>query len=243
MNESEIEAEAGGTVSRDLRKAWLNDERYEFNGQRARVVGYRDRELWTLQLEDVGGPSVVKTIAGTFHTATGGHPRFEHIFAATPGAWKRIRLSFMCKMGPWSDQPPSGLHNLFWLVINGKNFDQIGYGNIYAPPKNRILMRHGIAQTNQNKARVETSLGDLDGWIRVRYDWDLESEVVFLTLDRESLPPSERQLTSVPNISEPLVLTTEDNLVVHCGFTGSENPNEPASIGWQWADLRLELNA
>lgn len=173
---------------------------------------------------------------GIVHRATAAHPVERVEWTPPPGDWSRLRLGVTVTRGPWAQANPRGTHNLFWLALN-RNRDLYGYLNL----RNRstLFARHGIGRPQGEKARMTGRLATAEG-ASYRFEWiyDTRARRIDLTVSQGS-----RRLTALrgrPDV-DAIRVRPGDRFLVDLGFTGRDNPNEPASLGWIWSDLELEI--
>ena len=175
-------------------------------------------------------------LPGLVHRATRARPVRRVALDVPPGTYRRVVLEVTVTHGGWSERRPSGTHNLFWLARD-RNRDLLGYANLRG--RNRIFLRHGLGQRQPAKARRERGFRWPPGaTYRLRYVYDTAARRI-----RLEVLDGGRKLTSLEHVPNVAALTfgARQRLVVDLGFTGTDNPNEPASIGWSWSDLLLEI--
>lgn len=176
-------------------------------------------------------------LPGLVHRATRANPVRRVALDVPPGVYHRVIFEVTIRHAGWSSRRPNGAHMLFWLARD-RNRDLIGYSAL----RNRktIFLRHGLGQQHGDKAKVTRRFGWPSGaTYRLRYVYDTDARMLRLTIRDGS-----RTLVSLdgrPNVRS-LVFRSGQRLVTDLGFTGTANPNEPASIGWEWTDLRLEID-
>ena len=67
------------------------------------------------------------------------------------GNYNTLLLEFTVVNRGWAKKT-NGLHNLVWIVLNGKNPNMPGYLNVFGPTKSKFMFRHGYNQTAAEKA-------------------------------------------------------------------------------------------
>lgn len=253
METNWISAKRGTDQWRDLMRAYSQERIFDHDGQPFNVVSFDQVDVFQLEEDETTGPppppppppgdELEIKIAGVFHMpfagGTGEAVHWER-FKTVEGSWSYFSVSFYVTIHQWNGDRK--LHNLFWMVRNSRNKDMIGYMNIFAPPRPAAHMRHGMGQANPDKAKVgarlvpEVNTGDR---IRIDYRYDITKRKVSGVISR--LGETLAQLVSKPNIIDRIVFRKKDELTMTFGFQPEDNPNEAASWGWTYEDLRLTL--
>lgn len=183
-----------------------------------------------------GSTAPVLTLPGSFHQATAGRPVKRVIFRPPPGDYRQIRLEVSVTHGGWARARPEGTHNIFWLARE-RNRDLFGYVNLRK--RQEVFMRYGIGMPQGQKERVAgRGAFRADETYRFIYLYDAAGGTVELEVrrGRELI----RRLSGRADQRRVRVRQGQ-RFLVDFGFAGRSNANEPASVGWIWKDLRVEV--
>lgn len=184
-----------------------------------------------------GGPAArTLTRQGVFHRATSARPVERVVWNVPPGNYRRLRLAVSVTHGGWAAARPAGTHNIFWLARN-RNRDLFGYANLRN--RNQVFIRYGIGMGQGQKPRL-TSGGNFQKGktYRFEYVYDAAARQVEMTVTQGG-----RRISHLNGRADQSVIRVgaNDRFVMDFGFTGRSNANEPASLGWEWRDLSVEI--
>lgn len=184
--------------------------------------------------------SVRFTAPGVFHSPTPNNAVKRLSFTPPPGLYAYLRAQLDVKLGPWSPGNPSGTHNIFWMVRSARNADMFGYVNVKGPNSNSIFVRHGFNQTQSQKARMDGSVALNPGaTYHFDYLYDAHSRVIELIVSNQAGFELVR-LRGTPNANN-VRFDQGETLVLDFGFPQGLNPNEPATYGWDYKDLVIDI--
>lgn len=201
----------------------------------------------TVQFPPAGGPgadpgpapgsgSESLTRPGVFHRPEPGRPVERVVFPVPPGEYRSISLGVTVTHGGWAAANPGGTHNIFWLARD-RNRDLFGYANIRG--RRELFVRYGIGTRQPQKAKISTRANFIPGeTYRFEYIYDAAGGRVELTVRRGS-----QQVARLRGVPDRRVVRVRQGqrFLIDFGFTGRDNPNEPASYGWVFRDLRVEV--
>lgn len=152
--------------------------------------------------------------------------------------YRVVRARVDVTVGPWAPGNSSGLHNIFWLARN-RNFDLIGYVNVWGPNTNAALVRHGFNVPQEDKTRFVRPLTLQPGsTYEFDYIYDTERDFTELVV-RQGSTELLRMGGGPPNVGR-VSIRPGDLVHMDFGFTGA-NPKEPPTLGWVYQNLRVEL--
>lgn len=173
--------------------------------------------------------------SGNFFTPTRNEPVRRITMNVPEGIYSRIHLRMDVLHGGWLN-PSSGLHNIFWLALNG-NKDMVGYVNLLGPGRNRILMRHGFGLVQEQKPKLEKPFQATPG---ETYTFDYVYDTALGTIELQIFNRGEvvASISAAPNVNR-IDIGPNDKFLLDISFTGS-NPNEPATYGWRYQNLFIE---
>lgn len=175
---------------------------------------------------------------GLVHAPSIDRPDLGLTVKPPPGHYSKITASMTIIHGGWSADRPSARHNGFWLVINGRNRDMLGYLNFEGPPINRVFFRHGLGLTNAEKPKITSPLVMTPGKAyQVEYVYDIDAGVVAVSVSSGGQELA--RMVGEPNVEE-LAVGAGDHLLLGLGFSG-DGAHEPATIGWEYWDLSMVL--
>lgn len=158
-----------------------------------------------------------------------------------------VEVELSVTHGGWFPEDPAGLHNLFWL--HRGTFDDftwmggvIGYVNARGPGTNVIRTRHDLDVTDLADSQTfninGVSLQEGSTYrVFYRYDTDAAEVLVEITEGGEVVA----QGTDVPTTD--LVRNTDGSVFIYFANgtdVAAPGPEVP-SLGWTFADLRVEL--
>jgi hypothetical protein len=160
------------------------------------------------------------------------------IFTPVPGTYAKIRLTMDVTVGNWSTVDPTAIHMLFWLVKD-RNFNMFGFASLRGPGGDQAVLRHGIGLTHPQKFRIIQPLAAQTGRT-YRLDYTYDTRTSFLELAISEGGAVVQRLTGAPNVSS-FTFNPGENILIDMGFPGT-SPAEPASFGWVYRDLHVELS-
>lgn len=141
--------------------------------------------------------------------------------------------------GGWAAGREDGIHNIFWLV-RGVNKDMIGYVNVKGPDENTLFARHGINQKHSKKAKLVKRFVWPEG---DTYTFDYRYDTLAMKAQLRVFDKTGKRLLVIedrPN-AQAILISESNAIIIDLGFTGTDNPNEPASIDWIYRDLELDV--
>lgn len=183
---------------------------------------------------------------GVFHRPNPNNAHNNHVtLNLPPGAYQRIHLRMQFRISDWSAAKPSGIHNIFWLAIDRRHRDLLGYFNAKGPgPGGRLLIfRHGVNLVHGEKPRViQPILLQRHITYTVSYNYDMAAGLVLLRL----LGPNGQVVTEIrhePNISH-IPIGPNNKIWVQFGnsqMVATEDgvPVEVPSYGWEYKNLHV----
>lgn len=165
---------------------------------------------------------------------TADHPVRRYAMAVPDGKYERVVVVMFVTL------PNSTLHdgryNFFWLAINGKNRDMLGY--LMALPghpgimDDSIRLRHGIGVRQSRKVTVNGYCRlEPGGKYRITHDYDIGNQFAAVRVDH--LGGDSVTLESVPNVQD---LEISGVLTMDIGFPGNVE-DEYSSIGWKYEGI------
>ena len=174
---------------------------------------------------------------GVFHIPTSSNRVERLAFPTPPGTYNRVHVTLEVVIGGWQT-PQSGLHNVFWLALQ-RNRNLMGYVNLRGPNLNQTLFRHGFGQPQEDKAKVTIPTLVVPGQTYTfEYIYDTNIDLIDLRITDSTGQEVGRILHS-PDTNK-ITVTDNEIILMDFGFLGI-NPNEPATIGWQYQNLFMEI--
>lgn len=193
-----------------------------------------------------GGPATCPANAECFSTPGVVHiPRSNNrvkrvTFPVSPGNYRIIRARVDVTLGPWASGN-GRLHNIFWLARN-RNFDLVGYVNVFSPSRSSVLVRHGFNVPQPDKTRFEVPQVLQPGeTYEFDYTYDTEQRFSELVIRRGGAGGQEilRMGGGPPNVNR-VAVGPDDLFHMDFGFAGV-NPNEPPTLNWVYRNLRVDF--
>ncbi len=186
--------------------------------------------------EDAAPAPGVFSLPGVIHRPRLAAPVRRVAVDVPAGTYRVLELELSVTHGGWARQRPKGVHNVFWLARD-RNRDLFGYVNVRN--QNQVFLRHGIGQRQPDKARVAKGMAWPPGTTyRFHYLYDTRGRRIELTV--RDAGRAVAKLQDVPDVAA-IVLGAQQRLLVDLGFTGTDNPNEPATLGWTYRDLVVRV--
>lgn len=178
----------------------------------------------------------VFSVPGVVHRPTVTNPVRRISVDVPAGTYRVLELEMSVTHGGWSDRRPRGTHNVFWLARE-RNRDLLGYANVRH--QGELFLRHGIGMRQGNKARVSRRVTWRPGsTLHFHYVYDTRNRRIGLTVRDAGRVVTTLQGT--PNVGS-ITLGPGQRFLVDLGFTGRDNPNEPATLGWTYRDLVVRV--
>jgi len=173
---------------------------------------------------------------GVFHAPTPQHPVERVVMRPKPGTYRVLRAQLDIYHGGWSQTRPSGAHSLFWLVRK-RNKDMFGYAAVRN--KSQLFLRHGFALAQGDKPKLTTRVHLQKGtWYHFDYLYDTGARTLRLTVSTGNREIA--RLNGRPNIQR-IQIGSNQPLYMDFGFREGDNPQEPPTYGWKYANLRVTL--
>jgi hypothetical protein len=169
---------------------------------------------------------------GVFFTPTVAQDYRRERFAIPAGSYSSLHFRVEVFHNGWQ-QPPSGLHMLFWLAKAGRHFNLYGFAALKGPGANAILFRHGIGIPAAQKPKFEQNFPTQPGRTYVvDYVYNpVADNLVLKILDTSGNVL--HQIVHAPNVNQIHIEPGED-LTADFSFVLGHNPNEPPTYGWQY---------
>lgn len=185
---------------------------------------------------------------GVFHVPDEAEPTAIYDIPLPPGAeYSVVEVTLDVTHGGWHPEEPAGLHNLFWLHRGTfENFTWVGgvlgYVNTRGPGIDIIRTRHDLDVMDLAQSQtfnVNNVVLQPDHTYRVFYRYDAAGGEVLVELTENGEVVASG--TDVPTTD--LVRNTEGGYFIwFANPTDTTQPGpEVPSLGWTYADLRVEF--
>lgn len=174
---------------------------------------------------------------GVVHTSTKSRPDHSIVVAPPEFAYSRLRLHLEIEINGFAP-PSSGAHGLVYLV---RDINKDMYANVFVqgPGTNSIVLRHGMGQTHGQKAKLVKGFKPTSGTTySLDYLYDPIAKSIVLTLSEGGTEIL--RLTSAPNVNK-VHIDAGQKIVIGLSNPGNNPAIEPASFGWVYKNLKLEL--
>jgi hypothetical protein len=173
---------------------------------------------------------------GTVHISTRSNPDRSITLSPPTAAYSKLRARLEVQVNGWAP-PSSSAHGLLYMVRNN-NKDM--YANLFlkGPSSNQMVLRHGFNQTAGEKPKISKGFAPVVGQTYVvDYLFDPVAKTIVATM---SLNGQEVvRITDRPNVNRVHIEPGQKILI------GLSNPGhdsaEPASLGWVYKNLHVEL--
>ncbi|HXT20904.1 MAG TPA: hypothetical protein VN923_09155, partial [Thermoanaerobaculia bacterium] len=196
---------------------------------------------WTKDGEPIActAGNVCYDYPGVVHVSTTKTPARGFIFDPPDGRYDRLTVHLEVKINGWSP-PLAGAHGILYL-IRDKNKDMFANVFLQGPVSkgNNLVFRHGFNQTHPQKAKIRVKFAPTDG---KTYSFDYVYDTAAKTLVLTVKGPNGQELMRLQD--KPNIANIDFSASQHINL-GLSNPgkvsNEPASIGWSYENLHVEL--
>jgi len=180
--------------------------------------------------------AVCYDFSGVVHISTKATPDRTIVLNPPVASYSRVKVHLEVQINPFS-QPSSAAHGLLYMVRD-KNKDM--YANIFlkGPGANQMVLRHGFAQTAGEKPKLTKGFAPTIGeTYSLDYLYDPVAKTIVLTMSLNGQEVS--RITDKPNVNR-VHIDQGQKIVIGLSNPGSEAP-EPASFGWVYKNLHIEL--
>jgi len=173
---------------------------------------------------------------GLVHAPTPAYPVHRLTYTPPAGTYTRFRLEMDVYHGGWSAS--GGLrHNLFWLARDARNFDLIGYANFEMPSTVHLVHGYGMVHGDKTKLRTNASLPEYETY-HLSYTYDPGGQTLSFTVTRGGNVVSSQ--TDTPNVTS-ISWNGSVTIDIDFGFVEGLNPTEPATYGWEYRNVCLQM--
>jgi hypothetical protein len=180
--------------------------------------------------------AVCYVFAGLVHTSTNSNPDRSIVLSPPVAAYSSVKVHLEVTLGQWN-KPTQAAHGVLYFVRN-RNKDM--YANIFlrGPGGNNLTLRHGFDQVHGEKAKIEKGFTFHPGQTYA-FDYDYNPVRKLITLRVSQNGQTLFEVTDRPNINR-VHIDDGDKLVIGLSNPGTTSV-EPASIGWKYSNLKVEL--
>lgn len=173
---------------------------------------------------------------GLVHAPTPAYPVHRLTYTPPAGTYTKFRLEMDVYHGGWSTSG-GHRHNLFWLARDARNFDMLGYANFEMPSTVHLVHGYGMPHGDKPKLRTNASLPALETY-HVSYTYDPGGQTLNLTVTQGGNAVSSQ--TATPNITA-VQFNGNVTIDMDMGFPEGLNPTEPATYGWEYRNICLQV--
>lgn len=173
---------------------------------------------------------------GVVHTSTRSTPDRTIVLTPPTATYSKVKVQLQVLINQFS-APASAAHGVLYMVRD-KNKDM--YANIFlkGPGANQLVLRHGFAQTAGEKPKLVKGFAPILGQTYdVDYLYDPVGKTIVLTMSLNGQEVA--RITDKPNVNM-VHIDQGQKIVIGLSNPGTEAP-EPASIGWVYKNLHVEL--
>jgi hypothetical protein len=173
---------------------------------------------------------------GVVHISTKATPDRTIVLSPPTAAYSKLKAHLEVQINPFS-QPSSAAHGLLYMVRD-RNKDM--YANLFlkGPGANQLVMRHGFDQTSGEKPKLVKGFAPTIGeTYALDYLYDPVGKTIVLTMSLNGQEVS--RITDKPNVNR-VHIDQGQKIVIGLSNPGTEAP-EPASFGWVYKNLHVEL--
>ena len=186
---------------------------------------------------DCSAGTVCYVFPGLVHESTKTNPDRAIVLSPAPASYKSVKVHLEVEVGPWNT-PATGAHGVLYFVRN-KNRDMFANIFLRGPGKNDLTLRHGFDQSHPEKAKLTKALAAQQGGIYAfDYDYNPAAKTLSLRVSRDEQLLFE--MVDKPNINK-IDIASGDKIQIGLSNPGTNPTIEPASIGWKYSNLKVEL--
>ncbi len=155
------------------------------------------------------------------------------------GTYDRVHFSMDVFFSGVNSRYPGGLQQFFWMAINGKNPDLIGFGATNG--NKNLMLRTGIGVPHAGKSKIIKSFNLTPGeTYTLDYVYDTRAKDVVWNLTEKSSGRLVISLFDTPNVNH-INLANNGFIQIDLSMSGVNISAEPPSWGWKYYDLRFEI--
>jgi hypothetical protein len=156
------------------------------------------------------------------------------------GNYSRLRVRLEVYFSGVNAINPGGLHQFFWLALNGKNRDLYGFTSL-GEGNQRLMLRAGIGLGPGDKSKILENVSLVPGsTYLLDYVYDAKQGQSVWSLTDKSSGALIARLLDVPNVNSIRVAKEGSYFEFVLSMDG-KNPVEPPSWGWRYSDVIFEL--
>ena len=182
--------------------------------------------------------SLLCNMASEVHTASKALPTRTLLMTPPPGSYSTLTAHVDVKVTGWNPVNVHGAHGVLYLVIN-RNKYQVGSIFLRGPGKNNVTLRHGICPTGCTKAKIEQGVPmEMNATYSFDYLYDAARKTIDMRMSQNGRVIA--QIKSKPNVSR-IQIKQGDKVVIGLSNPSARSYEEPASLGWTYSNLRVEL--
>jgi len=154
------------------------------------------------------------------------------------GSYASLTGHVEVKVNGWSKINTRGAHGVLYLIIN-KNKYQLASIFLRGPFKNSVTVRHGVCPNGCTKAKIEQGIPvEVDATYAFDYLYDTARKVITMRMTQNGRLIAE--IKSKPNVKH-IQIKPGDKVVIGLSNPDIHSFEEPASLGWKYSNLRVEL--
>jgi len=156
------------------------------------------------------------------------------------GTYSRLRLRMEVQFSGVNAINPAGLHQFFWLALNGRNWDLYGFTSL-GDGNQRLMLRTGVGLGPGVKSKIVENASLVPGnTVVLDYIYDTGQRQASWSVTDKASGALVARLLDVPNVSK--IQVSKANSWFECVLSmGGSNPAEPPSWGWRYSNVVFEL--
>jgi hypothetical protein len=185
--------------------------------------------------------SVTFTQPGQYHSATKENPK-KILRIPIPQNMRATRLiaEFDVTAGPWNPRLKSGSHGLLWLNRGRHRSNTVSNVNALGPNKSLVKINQNLDLPAKEVTVGKAALAFQQGQqyhIRVVYDASAKSVALTISSNGSVL----KTIVIPATAKSRLIDLHPDGLFAHFGHLNNQELPEVSSIGWKFADFKIEI--
>jgi translation initiation factor IF-1 len=182
--------------------------------------------------------SLVCAMPNEVHTSSKALPNRTLLMSPPAGNYNGLTGHVEVKITGWNPVNNRGAHGVLYIVIN-KNKSLLANVFLRGPYKNSVTVRHGVCAGSCTKAKVEQGIEvQMNAMYAFDYVYNVAARSITMRMTQNGRLVAE--IKSKPNVSR-IQIKPGDQIVIGLSNPSVSSFEEPASVGWNYSNLRVEL--
>jgi hypothetical protein len=175
---------------------------------------------------------------GLVHTSSKAKPNIFLGMTPPVDTYKIMRAHVEVLVTGWNKTNVRGAHGALYVIVN-KNKILLGSIFMRGPSGNNVTLRHGVCPGGCNKSKVERGLvAELGTTYYIDYEYNTSTKTTNMRVTHNNQLVA--QIQDKPNVNN-IFIHPGDKVVIGLSNPFVNSREEPASLGWQYSNLRVEF--